>query len=149
MDLKSKFQLNQNSMNFEKNLDFFIKLVRSKDGMVILFIDTPLLKYITPIENCYFQEKLFKLNDCLITFNQDQKTAEQQIEIYKNLKLKNENVFIFNPNTFLFKDGVFNPISKISNYKMIDWNHLDRKYSKEVLTNPFLNFLKVNIEQFK
>ena len=146
VDLKKKFRLGKKAVNLKNNLDFFIKSVHKKGGTVILIVDTPLLKYITPIENCYLQEKIFRTNDCSVKFDQDKKTAENQVSIYENLKFVNTNVFIFNPNIFLYENQFFNPISQYFEYKMVDWHHLNQIYSKEILTRPFLNFLKNNIK---
>jgi peptidoglycan/LPS O-acetylase OafA/YrhL len=136
IDLKEKIELNEKSINFLYNFGFFLKKL-PKNIHVILFLDTPLLKYITNIESCYLQNKLFLKNSCIIDLKQDLHTRKRQEIIYSNLASNYNNIYVFDPFPYLYaEDKFFDPITKDNKYKMTDWNHMNVWFLKDLLFNP-------------
>ena len=122
--------------------DFFLKKL-PKNIHVVLFLDTPLLKYITNIESCYLQNKLFLKNSCIIDVKQDLHTRKRQEIIYSNLASKYNNIYIFDPFPYLYEENeFFDPIIKDNKYKMTDWNYMDVLFLKDLLFGPMSKLIK-------
>ncbi len=142
IDLKEQVELNEKSINFLNNFEFFLKKL-PKNIHVVLFLDTPLLKYITNIESCYLQNKLFLKNSCIIDVKQDLHTRKRQEIIYSSLANKYNNIYIFDPFPYLYEENeFFDPITKDNKYKMTDWNHMDVLFLKDLLFDPMSKLIK-------
>jgi hypothetical protein len=116
ISLKTEIRSNKKSINFVDNFSSWMPRFIDKEVKVILILDTPLLSYVTTVQTCALQQRLWGSNSCTV---------------------KIESIFVFDPLPYLYgSEPEFNPVAEGGAYRMLDWNHLSDEVSLS-LVEPF------------
>ncbi|EBA11217.1 acyltransferase family protein [Roseobacter sp. CCS2] len=129
LDVSADTSPNSKSENLGHNLERLAHELVAREVRLILVLDTPLLSYITQVETCALQVRLWGTTACTVSKQQDLRTRSRQQTSFEAVAAKFENmVTIVDPADVFFANGNnFNPIAEDGSYRMIDWNHLSQR----------------------
>jgi hypothetical protein len=129
---------NKKTINFVDNFSSWMPRFIDKGVKVILILDTPLLSYVTTVQTCALQQRLWGSNSCTVKIEQDRHTRKRQELAFEELRARfPSSIFVFDPLPYLYGSKTeFNPVTEGGAYRMLDWNHLSDELSFS-LVEPF------------
>jgi peptidoglycan/LPS O-acetylase OafA/YrhL len=119
-----KIENNEISINFEKNMKKFLKILEPKKIKIILQLNNPRLPYSKWI-NCYDQFKKNQLSKCAVSKSEYLSQIEQLKMIYGKLCNKKKSCNVFAIENLYFKDSEW--FEPMKNFSYVDDNHLSGK----------------------
>ncbi|MFZ9015267.1 MAG: acyltransferase family protein [Alphaproteobacteria bacterium] len=138
ISLKTMIRSNKKTINFVDNFSSWMPRFIDKGVKVILILDTPLLSYVTTVQTCALQQRLWGSNSCTVKIEQDRHTRKRQELAFEELRARfPSSIFVFDPLPYLYGSKTeFNPVTEGGAYRMLDWNHLSDELSFS-LVEPF------------
>ena len=137
-------RLNKKEKKALKNFEILIYKLNQRNVKVIFIKDITMLARTIDISVCNMQDKLFGYNSCDVSKEQDSITRYKQDRLYKKLKTKFSNVYLWDPREeMVYKNNNLSFKDKNNKIIMIDQHHITKEFSNK-LSSKFENFLIKN-----